>query len=121
VIEKLYMQQSFSGVPSSIINCESSIVLPVELAQEILLIHAVFKSLLAINEDDRNFVGELAPERIIGVHINLLPAELGLAGEFGQRFLDDFAKVATLPRIKNNLVGHGQSLTKDRKKERAAR
>jgi hypothetical protein len=80
--------------------------LPGELTQKIALIHSVFEGLLAINEDHWDFVGEPAAEGIVRIHVNLLPAELLLAGQLFERFLHDFAEVATPSRIENDLVSH---------------
>jgi len=40
---------------------------------------------------------------------------LRLASQFGQRLLHDLAQVTALAGIKDDLVGHGQSLTKEKR------
>src|SRR5579864_715058 len=105
-----------NGSPSSIVNHQSSIPVSADkLAQEILLVHAVFESFFAVNKDHGDLVGELAAEEIVGVHINLLPGELRLAGELGERLFNYLAKVAALAGIEDDLVRHGQSLAKNKR------
>jgi hypothetical protein len=83
-----------------------------EFAEEFVFVHAVFEGFAAVDEDDWDFVGELAAELLIGVDVNFLPVEAAAAMEFGQRLLDDLTKVAAFAAVENDLtgVGHGASL-----------
>lgn len=84
-----------------------------ETAQEFLLVHAIFESLAAFDEDDGNLVGELAAQLLVGIHVDLVPGEAAAALQLGQRLLDDFTEVAALARVENDLAGlrHGGSVT----------
>jgi len=80
-------------------------VLAIQFAEELLLVHAVFESFAAVNEDDGNLVVELAAEFGVGIHINLAPGEAAVAREFGQALLHDFAEMATFAGIDDYTAG----------------
>ena len=77
-----------------------------------MLVEPVFESLAAIDEDYRDFVGELAPQTVIGFNVDFAPAEAPPALQFGQRFLHDLAKVTSLSRVHDDVtqIRHGGSL-----------
>ena len=83
-----------------------------QLAQEFALIHVVLEGFAAVDEDDGDFVGELAAELLVGVDIDFLPAEQAAALELDQAFFDDLAEMTALPRVDEDLagVGHGRSV-----------
>jgi hypothetical protein len=83
-----------------------------QLAQEIAFVHAVFERFAAVNEDDRNFVDELAAERLVGVYIHFLPGKAAVAMKLGERLLHNFAEMTPLTGVHHNLAlaGHGGSL-----------
>src|SRR4051812_24677722 len=47
-----------------------------KLLQELFFVHAVLESFVAVDEYDRNLVGELAAEAGIGINVHFLPVEL---------------------------------------------
>ena len=83
-----------------------------KLAEEFSFIHAVLEGFAAVDEDDRDFVGELATELFVGVDDDFLPAEQASAFEFDQAFLDDLAEMAAFAGVDKDLasVSHGRSL-----------
>ena len=80
-----------------------------EFAEEIGFFHAVFEGLAAVDEDYRDFVGELAAELFVAVDIDVLPSESAAAMQFGQALFDDFAEVAALARVHDDLAQFGHS------------
>jgi hypothetical protein len=76
-----------------------------KFAKEFLLVHAVLESFAAVDENDGNFVVELAAEFGVAVDIDFLPGEAATTGEFDQALLDDFAEMATLARINDDRTG----------------
>jgi hypothetical protein len=77
-----------------------------------VLVHAIFEGFAAVDEDDGDFVGELAAELVVGVDVDFLPDKATAAVEFGERFFDDLAKVAAFASVEHDLtgIGHGASL-----------
>jgi hypothetical protein len=75
-----------------------------ELAEEVGFVHAVLEGFVAVDEDDRNFVGELAAELFVAVDVDVLPGKAAAAVEFGQSFFDDFAEVATFAGVNHDLA-----------------
>jgi hypothetical protein len=75
-----------------------------ELAEELLLVHAVLEGLAAVDKDDRDFVVELAAELGVGVDIDLAPSEAAAAGKLSQAFLDQLAEMAPFTGIDNDLA-----------------
>jgi hypothetical protein len=80
-----------------------------EFAEEIGFFHAVFEGLAAVDEDYRDFVGELAAELFVAVDIDVLPGESAAAMQFGQALFDDFAEVAALAGVDHDLAKFGHS------------
>jgi hypothetical protein len=89
-------------------KCESSC----QLAQKLTFVHAVFERFVAIDEDHRNFVGELTAQLLIRIDINFMPGEPAPPVQFGQGLFDNLAKMTTLSRINDYLAqdGHERSL-----------
>jgi hypothetical protein len=83
-----------------------------------VLVHAVFEGFVAVDEDDGDFVGELAAELVVGVDVDFLPIEASPALEFGQGLFDDLTKVAAFARVQHDLarIGHAASLAEIQKK-----
>src|SRR5580765_8159598 len=83
-----------------------------QLAQEVVLVHAIFESFAAINEDDGDFITELAAQAVVGVHVHFAPGEAATAMELGESFLDDFAEMAALAGIDDHFgrLRHERSL-----------
>jgi hypothetical protein len=75
-----------------------------QLPEEFLLVHVILEGLVAVDENDRNFIVELAAELEVGVDVNFLPDEPSTAGEFGETFLHHFAKVASLAGIDDDVT-----------------
>jgi hypothetical protein len=75
-----------------------------QLPEEFLLVHVILEGLAAIDENDRNFIVELAAEFDVGVDVDFLPDEPSAAGEFGETFLHHFAKVASLAGIDDDVT-----------------
>jgi hypothetical protein len=76
-----------------------------QLAKEVGFVHAVFEGFAAVDEDDGDFVGELTAELVVAVDVDVLPGEAAAAVEFGERFFDDFAEVASFAGVENDLPG----------------
>src|SRR5271169_4748462 len=89
-------------------------ILAGQFAEEFPLVHAVLKRFAAVNEDDGNFVVELAAEFKIGVNVDLAPGKAAAAGELGEAFLDHLAEMASLSRVDHNAAGirHGGILAR---------
>ena len=68
-----------------------------------MLIHAVLESFAAIDEDYWDFVGVKTAEVIVGVYVNFLPIEAGVALKFSQTFFADLAQVASLAGVDHDL------------------
>ena len=74
-----------------------------------MLVHTVFESLVAIDEDDGDLVVVEAAEFGVGVYVHFSPAEAAAFMEFDEAFLDDFAEMTSLAGINDNFPGlrHG--------------
>src|ERR1700738_1001054 len=70
-----------------------------QFLQEFLLVQPVLKGLAPVYEDDRNFIGELALEAIVGLDVNFAPVKASAALQLLELFFHDFAKVASLAGI----------------------
>jgi hypothetical protein len=70
-----------------------------------VFIHAVLESFAAVDEDYGDFVGVETTEVIVGVYVNFLPVESGVALKFSQTFFDDLAQVASLAGVDHDLSG----------------
>src|SRR6185437_12413273 len=77
-----------------------------QLAQEFLLVHAVFERLAAVNKDHRNFVGEAPAQVVVGVNIDLTPTEAAAALQLGEALFHDLAEVASPPGIHHYFSRH---------------
>ena len=65
-----------------------------ELTQELALVHSVFESLAAVDEDNRDFVSELTAKILVGININFAPMKPASALQLDQTLFDDFTQVA---------------------------
>ena len=70
-----------------------------QLAKEFLLVHAVLEGFATIDEDDRDFIVELAAQFVIGVHVDFAPGEAATAGKLHKAFFHNFAEMATFAGI----------------------
>jgi hypothetical protein len=70
-----------------------------------VFVHAVFEGFAAVDENDGDFVGELAAELVVGVNVDFLQIESAPSMEFGQRLLNNFAQVAAFAGVNHNLTG----------------
>jgi hypothetical protein len=75
--------------------------------QKFLFIQPVFEGLSAVDENYRNLVSELALELVVGFNVNFSPAKAAAPLQLREHFLDDLAKVASLPGIHNNFAQDG--------------
>jgi hypothetical protein len=80
-----------------------------QFAQEFLFVHAVLEGFAAVDEDDGDFVGELAADLGVGVHIDFAPGETSAAGKLGEAFFDDLAKMASLAGVDHDGAGIGHA------------
>jgi hypothetical protein len=69
-----------------------------------VFVHAVFEGLAAVDEDDGDFVGELAAQLVVRVYVDFLQIESAPSMEFGQSLLYNFAQVAAFARVNYNLT-----------------
>jgi hypothetical protein len=79
-----------------------------QLPQEFLLVHAVLEGLAAIDEDDGDFVVELAAKFGIKVNVNFVPGEATAARKLAETFFYYFAKMTSLAGVDHDVarVGH---------------
>lgn len=70
-----------------------------ELAQKVLLTHAVLKGLVPIDEDDGNFVVVLPAKLVVAVDVYFAPSEAAAARQFRQAFFDDFTEMTSFARV----------------------
>jgi hypothetical protein len=66
-----------------------------QLAQKLLLVHAVFEGFTPVDKDHGDFIGELATKAIVHIHIHLAPAKAASAFQLRELFLNDFAEMAS--------------------------
>ena len=67
----------------------------------------ILEGFVAVDEDDGNFVGELAAELVVAVNVDVLPGEAAAAVEFGESLFDDFAEVTSFAGIEDDLAEFG--------------
>lgn len=77
-----------------------------QLAQELLLVQAVFERFAAIDKHDRYFVGELPAQAVVAVNVDLVPAKAPTAFQLGELFLDDFTQMAAFAGVHNDFSGN---------------
>lgn len=75
-----------------------------EFFEEFLLIQPILEGLTPVDEDYRDFVGELATQAVVGFDVNFTPPEAASALQFRKLLLHNFAKVASLAGIHNDLA-----------------
>ena len=97
--------EGFKLHPKCAIRRKLRTVLTGQLAQELVLVHAVFEGFAAVDEDYWDFVGELAAELLVGVNVNFVPNKACASLKFSQAFFDDFTQVAALARVHDDLAG----------------
>jgi hypothetical protein len=73
-----------------------------QFAEEFLLIHAVLKSFVAVDEDYWDLVGVAAPDFGIGVHVDFTPGEAAPLVELDEALFDDFAEMTSLAGINDD-------------------
>jgi hypothetical protein len=73
-----------------------------ELAEEFLLVHAVLEGFAPVDEDDWNFIVELAAQFVIGVDVDLVPGETAAARKFAEALFHHFTQVASFARVDDN-------------------
>lgn len=59
---------------------------------------------MAVDEDYRDFVGELVAQLVVAVDVNFLPVETAAAMKFRERLFDDFAEVASFAGVDHDLA-----------------
>ena len=79
-------------------------ILARQFFQEFLLVHPVLEGLATINEDYRNFIGELTPQSVVGFHVNFTPVKTTSALQFRELFLHDFAEMTPFAGVHNHLA-----------------
>jgi hypothetical protein len=78
-----------------------------EFAEEVGFFHVVFEGFTAVDEDYRDFVGELATELFVAIDVDVLPGEAAAAMQFGQALLNDLAEMATFAGVDHDLAKFG--------------
>jgi len=71
-------------------------------SQEFLLVHAVFEGFAAVDENDRNFIVELAAKIGVRINIDLLPGESSTSRKLKQTLFYDFTQMAAFAGIDND-------------------
>lgn len=64
----------------------------------------VLEGFVAVDEDYGDFVGELAAELFVAVHVHVLPGEAASAMQFGESLFDDFAEMAAFAGVDDDLA-----------------
>jgi hypothetical protein len=64
----------------------------------------VLEGFVAIDEDHRDFVGELAPQLFVAIHVHVLPGEPASTMQLGESLFDDFAEVTSFAGIEHDLA-----------------
>ncbi len=80
-----------------------------EFAEEVGFVHAVLEGFASVDEDDGDFVGELAAELFVAVDVDILPGEAATAMQFGEGLFDDLAEVTSFAGVDHDLAGLGHS------------
>jgi hypothetical protein len=75
-----------------------------QFLKKFLLVQPILEGFAAIDEDYGDFVGELAAETVVGFNINFAPTEATAALQFGEFLFHDFAKMASLAGIHDDLA-----------------
>ncbi len=80
-----------------------------QLAQKLLLVHAVLEGFSAVDEHNRDFIIKLPPQFIIAIDVDLVPRESAAAGKLGEALLHELAKMTSFPRVNHHFGGfwHG--------------
>lgn len=73
-----------------------------QFAEKFLLVHAVFKSFLAVHEDHWDLVVIKPPDFGVGVYVDFTPGEASTLVQLDEAFLDDFAEMTSLAGVNDN-------------------
>jgi hypothetical protein len=85
-------------------NRIAALALASQLAQEFLFVHAVLEGFAAIDEDDWDFVVELAAQVGVGVDVDFMPSEAAAARKLGQTLFHYFAQMTSLAGIDHDIA-----------------
>jgi hypothetical protein len=64
----------------------------------------ILEGLTAVDEDDRDFIVELASEFVVGVNIDLMPGKASAARELGEALFHDLAQVTSLAGVDDDIA-----------------
>jgi hypothetical protein len=80
-----------------------------QLAEELLLVHAVLECFPPVDEHHWDLVIKLPPQFTIAIDIDFLPGKSATAGKLGEALFHQLAKMASLSRVNHDLPGfwHG--------------
>jgi len=81
---------------------ESARSLTSQLSQELALVHAIFESFPAVDENDWDFVVIQASKFGISVDIHFVPGKAALSRKLVQALFDDLAEMASFARINHD-------------------
>jgi hypothetical protein len=70
-----------------------------------VFVHVIFEGFATVDEDNGDFVGELASELVVGVDVDFLQIEAAATMEFGQSLLHNFAQVAAFAGVNHDMTG----------------
>jgi hypothetical protein len=76
-----------------------------EFAEEVGFVHAVLEGLAAVDENYRDFVGELAAELFVAINVDVLPGKTAATMQLGEGLFDDFAEMTSFARVDHDLPG----------------
>jgi len=66
-----------------------------QLAQKLLLVHAVFEGFPPVNKDHGDLIGKPAAKPVVHIDVYFAPAKAASTFQLRELFLDDFAEVAS--------------------------
>jgi hypothetical protein len=75
-----------------------------QFAEELLFVHAILKSLPAVNEDHWNLIVIEASDFGVGVHVDFTPAKAAPLVQLDDALLDDFAEMTPLAGINDDFT-----------------
>jgi hypothetical protein len=75
-----------------------------QLSEEFLLVHAVLERFAAIDEDDRDFVVELAAKIGVRIDVDVVPGESSAPRKLGQALFHHFTQVASFAGINHDVA-----------------
>jgi hypothetical protein len=85
-----------------------------QFLKEFLLVQPVLKCLPTVDEHYWDFVGELAPEAVVGFYVHFAPVKAATTLQLLELLFHDLAKMASLAGIYDHLAeqGHGRKSSK---------